>query len=161
MRFGLGQVDSLLGLFDNLLRVTCHQEQEVLLRLLTVREVHDQTTREAIPHGGCSDHLDLLWRRGIELEGAAGTLDKARVQRREELVQALERVLNRLFSGAEPLKSGDGDRPVEGASSETEAVAHVLVEHVSLDLTVDRHVQHGFGDVKAQTHVSLLTEYVP
>ena len=151
--------DCLLGLIMDFLWITCCQMEEILPSLVTVREIDNQTTNEAILHGSSCDHFDLLWATRIELECTSSTFDKASVERWEEMVQSFPWVLARLFSRAKPLNCRDRDRSIECSMSEAEAMSHIRMQHVSFNFSLTSHLKHGFTDIGANPHVTFRTDY--
>lgn len=118
-------------------------QDEVELGVFGAAVVFEEAGAEAGLGGCLSDHVALLVVFGVELADCFAAAAEGGVERVEE---AAEPALGADIGGvgvAEPLDCADGDGGVEAAGSETESLADVGQEEVSVDaFTLEGDAEH-------------------
>lgn len=80
------------------------------------------------------------------------------MQRGEEPSDSLSGGMGRVIGIQQPLEDGDGDGAVKRPWSEPKALADILEEQVTLDLTLDGYFEHRGGNVDTDPIVTVLIE---
>lgn len=133
--------------------VVAHGEDEVQLDVLGAGVVLEETGAEAGFDGGLGDHVALSIVLGVKLADGTASSAQRRVQAVEESSESSSGRSFARLCAAKPLDCRYADGGVKRSRAEGHALANVCQHQVALDITLQRNIQHGRGDVHADPGV--------